>query len=60
MDGNGLEKAMQVKLKNSDFDRLSKIAKDMGDIPESTLARIYVIDGIKRQEALNAEESASK
>jgi len=50
VDGNGLEKAVMVKLKNSDFDRLAKIAKDMGDVPESTLARMYIIEGIKRDE----------
>jgi len=59
-NGIKLDRAVMTYLRSSDFERLAKIAKDKGDIPESTLARMYIIEGIKRDEALKAEASVSK
>lgn len=47
---------MLVKMRKSDFERLSKIAKEKGDIAESTLARMYIIEGIRRDENHTAPE----
>jgi hypothetical protein len=59
-NGIKLDRAVMTYLRTSDFERLAKIAKEKGDIPESTLARMYIIEGIKRDESPSAEDSASK
>ncbi len=51
-----LDRPMLVKMRKSDFERLSKIAKEKGDIAESTLARMYIIEGIRRDENHTAPE----